>query len=110
MRRIGLGLALSVALAACSPGGGAAARRASGADTTTGTASGSASTATTTGATQVVNAGDGHDACHGDLTGVDMLPLLGAGPLTVNVDASNTSICTFTAANNTGVRITLARG
>jgi hypothetical protein len=58
----------------------------------------------------MANAGDGHDACHGDLTSVDMAPLLGGGPLTVSVDANNTSRCTFTAANNTGVQIALARG
>jgi len=108
MRRFDLGLVLVAALAACSPGGGASTSSASSTDAASSVSS--ANAPSTTGGTQIANAGDGHDACHGDLTSVDMAPLLGTGPLTVNVDASNTSKCSFTAANNTAVQITLARG
>jgi hypothetical protein len=106
MRSFGF-VVIAAALAACSPGG-TGTSTASSSDSAAATSS-VASVTTTTGA-DVIGAGSGHDACHGDLTSVDVAPLLGAGTITVSVDASNPAKCAFSAGNNTAVQITLARG
>jgi hypothetical protein len=95
IRNVAAGFVLAAALAACSPANDS------------GGIGGAPNTSTTA---QTVNAGSGHDACHGDITNVDVAPLLGRGPLVASVDASNPAKCSFMAANNTAVQITLARG